>query len=312
MKVLIITNGNIGRLPAFVSDQLDVLREYNNCKIRVFYRTGHGIVGYLKNLSRFKKEIIDFCPDVIHAHYGLTGLLANLQRKVPVVTTYHGSDIHSKGFLLYLSRISMKLSAHNIFVSKKLLKISNYKRSNSSIIPCGVDLNLFQMVDKIKARKELGWKQDNQYILFAKSFDNKIKNYPLAKVAVEKLNNVVLVEFKGFTRDKVYLPINASDCLLMTSLREGSPGVVKEALACGTPVVSVDCGDVREIIGNTNGCYVTGYDANEIAEKLKLALEFKGKTSGRQRIIDLELSNDIIAERLISIYEEVIQNNKKR
>jgi len=50
--------------------------------------------------------------------------------------------------------------------------------------------------------------------------------------------------------------LNASNVLLLTSLHEGSPTVVKEALACGLPVVSVDVGDVAERIEGIEGCHL--------------------------------------------------------
>lgn len=58
-------------------------------------------------------------PDLIHAHYGLSGLLANLQRKVPVVTTFHGSDIHDINDLKY-SKWAHRLSLDSIFVEKNM------------------------------------------------------------------------------------------------------------------------------------------------------------------------------------------------
>ena len=315
MKLLIITNGNINRLPAFVKDQLDVLKRQKKLEIDIFYRTGHGVGGYIKNLRRLNKKIKEYQPDVIHAHYGLTGLLANFQRKVPVITTYHGSDIHSLGLNLMLSKISMRLSAFNIFVSSKLYNIAKYKNKNFDILPCGVDLDLFNQIDRDKAKTDIGWDLNKTYVLFSKSFDNYIKNYPLAKEAVSKLKDVVLVEFKGFQRDKAYLPMNAASCLLMTSLNEGSPQVIKEGMACGTPIVTVDVGDVREVIGDTEGCYICDYNADEIAEALKNAFEFKGKTNGRERIIQNGLSNEIVGKRLLAIYNKVIKgaeyDNKK-
>ena len=104
--------------------------------------------------------------------------------------------------------------------------------------------------------------------------------------------------------------MNAANCLLMTSHREGSPVVVKEAMSCGIPIVSVNVGDVADVMAETKGCYITTYDANDIAEKLQQAISFIGRTNGPQRIVDLGLSNKIIAHRILEIYKKVIELSK--
>lgn len=267
---------------------------------------GKGLWGYLRNFPGLKRKIHEFHPDLIHAHYGLSGLCANIQRKVPVVTTYHGSDVHSGGWVSKLSHIAMRLSAYNIFVSKKLIEMSGYKKKNACVLSCGLDLDVIKEMSRTQARAELGLGMNEIIGLFSSSFDNSIKNYPLAKAAIEKLNGVKLIELKNYSRQEVNLLMNACDFQLTTSFRESGPLVVKEAMACGTPIVSVDVGDVKDIIGNTEGCYIVERTPEEIASKICQALSFKGKTSGRQRIIDLGLSNDLIAKKLIAIYEEVL------
>lgn len=147
-------------------------------------------------------------------------------------------------------------------------------------------------------------------VLFSGSFTNSVKNPELAADAVNLIDEAELMELKGYTRQQVNLLMNAADCLLMTSHREGSPQVIKEAMACGTPVVSVDVGDVRDVISGTDGCYIAERTPEDIADKLRQALAFKGKTKGRQRIIELGLSNDLVAQRLIEIYEQVLNRNK--
>ena len=101
--------------------------------------------------------------------------------------------------------------------------------------------------------------------------------------------------------------MNAADCLLLTSLNEGSPTVIKEAMAVGTPIVSVDVGDVSDVTVGTTGCFISkSYNADELAGLIRKALAFVGKTYGRERIIALGLSNDLIAKRLMGIYNLII------
>lgn len=304
IKILIVGNYNPGHFSPFVVEQMQALR-LQGVRIDTYGIVGKGLLGYLQNIAGIKQKIREFQPDLIHAHYGLSGLCANLQRKVPVVTTYHGSDIHSGGWILKLSQLAMRLSAYNIFISKRLQELSGTHQANSAIIPCGIDMETIHDMPRSEAKRLV--KRDKPFILFSGSFTNEVKNPTLAKEAMAKVDNAELVELRGYSREEVNLLMNAADCLLMTSHREGSPQVVKEAMACGTPIVSVDVGDVKEVMGNTDGCYIAERNPDDIADKIRMALAFKGKTNGRQRIIDLGLSNDLVAKKLIEIYNEVLK-----
>ena len=308
MKVLVVASYNKGRFAPFILEQAEALK-HSGCEIAFFGLQGKGIKGYLKNLSSLKKEIKEFKPDVIHAHYGLSGLFANMQRRIPVVTTYHGSDINDKSVLRF-SRMAICLSAWNVFVSTKTLEIAKPKKKYS-LIPCGIDLSDLQLTEKSAARQKMNLSAEKKYVLFAGAFDNKVKNAPLAKEAVSLLrdNNVELLELKGYSRDEVTLLMCAADAFLMTSFTEGSPQVVKEALACGCPIVSVDVGDVKERTQGVEGCYVAKTrEPQELAELLRNAMTFERKTKGRERILADGLDNCQVAAKLTDIYQ-IIQKS---
>ena len=304
MRILIVAKYNAGHFSPFVMEQIFALRD-EGVEVDTYGIEGKGVFGYLDNIKGIKRKVHKYRPDLIHAHYGLSGLCANLQRRIPVITTYHGSDVHSGGWLLILSQIAMRLSAYNIFVSRDLLKMAGYKQNNSAIIPCGVSFNDMPMIDRDVAKKEI--KNKSTIVLFAGAFTNEIKNAILAKEVMKYVPNAELIEMAGYSRRQINILMNAADCLLMTSHREGSPQVIKEAMACGTPIVSVDVGDVKEVIGNTMGCFIAERNANDIAEKVKQALALKEKTNGRKRIIGLGLSNDLVAKKIVSIYNDVLK-----
>ncbi len=309
MKILIVCSANSGQISPFIQEQGEALVR-SGMELAYFKIQGKGFIGYLKNLKKIKKRIKFFQPDIIHAHYGLSGLLSNLQRTIPVVTTYLGSDINNNKVFPF-SKISMFLSAHNIFVSEKIMKKSNLK-SNQSLIPFGVVTDLFIPIEKEEARKSLGFELSKKMVLFAGAFQNRVKNATLAKDAVSKLPEIELLKMgAGYTREQVVLLMNAVDVALMTSLSEGSPQFIKEALACNCPVVSVPVGDVPEIISNIDGCFIATYNSNDIADKLQQALIFGNRTDGRKRIIKLGLDANTVGKKVIEVYKNILCKKNK-
>ncbi|MFV0467970.1 MAG: glycosyltransferase family 4 protein [Dysgonomonas sp.] len=303
MKVLVVCSRNSGNIAPFITEQVEALNR-NGIQTDYFTIEQKGLVGYLKSRTDLIKKIEAFHPEIIHAHYGLSGLLANLQRQVPVVTTYHGSDINN-GKAFHFSKQSICLSRHNIFVSQKNI-IKAKVEDEFSLIPCGVDIDLFAPMDKTACRKQLNLSSDKKYILFAGAFENTVKNASLAQYATDRLYNVQLLELKGYPRDEVAKLINAADVCLMTSFTEGSPQFIKEAMACNCPIVTTNVGDVKEVIGNTEGCFVCEtYDVNDVAENLRLTLQFGKRTNGRERIEKLGLDSSSISMKLTNIYKQI-------
>lgn len=309
LKILIVCSGNFSNSfeisKAFVYDQVNELRN-QNIEVDIFLIKGNGIIGYLKNLKALKTLIKKNKYSLLHAHGGLSSCLSNMQFLIHVVTTFHGSDINKLNQLIF-SQFAFLFSSWNIFVSKKLKKKIFSKTNNTSIIPCGVDLSVFKPIPKtnfinssqsIKIRK----------VLFASSFNNKIKNPSLAKLACSLADNVDLIELKNKTRFEVNSLLNSVDLLLMTSFSEGSPQIIKEAMACNCPIVSLDVGDVREIIGTTERCFISSSDPKELSKYINLSLKDGRRTNGRSKIS--HLSNKVIVEEIIKVYNLVLDNIK--
>jgi teichuronic acid biosynthesis glycosyltransferase TuaC len=309
MKVLIVCSGNAGYISPFVKEQATNLRK-SGIDIDYFLIKGKGWIGYLLNYPAMIEKIKSYKPSIIHAHYGLSGMLAVLQRRIPVIVTFHGSDINSNGFEKGFSILAIKLSKHNIFVSKKLAEAAGVNK-NYSIISCGVDMNYAVMLDKIDCRKKLGLNLYSKYILFSSSFDIPVKNYRLAKQVVDNFENVKLIELKDYTREEVNVLMNACDMLLVTSFNEGGPLVVKEAIACGCPVVSTNVGDVKEVLENIEGCHVTEFSIDEIKKKIQSVLNSGKRVESRNRIYELGLDTDTVVAKIIDIYTKVLEGRDK-
>jgi glycosyltransferase involved in cell wall biosynthesis len=296
----------------FIAEQAEALREAG-CEVLLFAVEGHGIRGYLRCLPMLKKAIADFRPDIVHAHYGLCGLLCTLQHQVPVVVTYHGSDINDRRALPF-SVMATRRAQYNILVSgrqqEQLARFVKLRYDRTTVLPCGINLDDFIPIPQGEAREKLGLRTDVRYVLFAGAFDVAVKNSPLAQEVCHRMENVQLIELKGYNRSEVPLLMSAADCLLMTSHSEGSPQVIKEALACGLPIVSVDVGDVAYITASVEGCYVADdRTVDTLAGLLSQALAFGKRAAGRARIIQLGLDNTQVAEKLIAIYQQGGMNN---
>ena len=319
LKILIVAADKYGKFSPFVEEQINSL-EARNCYIERYAHRAHGLFNYIKEIPHLRKAILKINPDVIHAHFGLTGLmstLASIGLKVPVVITYHGCDINDKKIRPF-SRIAMCLSQWNIFVSYRQMinafvsEQTARKSDKWSIIPCGINVHSFD--SKYTNHEWFNTRfSSDRIVLFAGSFESIVKNPSLAKKTIEiyNLHNpenpAELIELRGYSRDEVVTLMSKCNTLLLTSIREGSPQVIKEAMACGCPIVSVDVGDVSERIDGVMGCYIVkSYNPYELAKAIELSIEY-GRTKGREKILQDGLDNMQIAEKLIEIYINLLK-----
>jgi len=197
-----------------------------------------------------------------------------------------------------------------------------FKHPHYSIIPCGVDMEAIQPVDYHQARTQLGWSDDKRYILFGGAFANTRKNVALLRAALDVLHrdDIVLIEMRGMDRATVNLHLIACDVFALPTLNEGSPQALKEAMACNCPIVATDVADIRHLLGDCEGHYIisnpcgsaTGWVGNEhsvqeCADLLTAALSLPTgfRTHGRDRIMELGLTNEQVAQRLIAIYNDL-------
>ena len=284
---------------------------------------------YITAVSALKAKIREFGPDIVHAHYGLSAITAELQNLVPVVTTFHNGETLNWHVNLISSLMSLR-AKHVIYVAQHIRDLSYFKAKNYSIIPCGVPMEQMTITSKDEARKQLGWEADKKYILFGGAFDNERKNYKLLKEAIDRLrtdtsyikhhtSNIESIEMKGLSRAECVLRMCATDLFALPSHSEGSPQALKEAMAVNCPCIATDIADVRELFGSEPGHWILRnprktherWDADEnsldeMVALLKEALAFDGRTNGRERIVELGLTNEQVAHRIIEIYEDII------
>ena len=288
--------------------------EIEDLKVEWHLIKGRGMLAYVRDILRLMRDIKREQPDVIHAHYGISGFYACLltrlmfrKKRVPIVVTYHGSDINNPK-VRKISQRAIRMADYNIFVSLKLREQVQCG-ANSEVLPCGLNMEDWHEMSKEEARKKMGLSMEKRYVLFSSDFQTAIKNPELAKQAVILIKDVELIELVGYTREQVNALMHGVDACLMTSFTEGSPQFIKEAMVCGCPIVTTRVGDAEYVIGETRGCYFTDYTAEDCAKQLEKALVFAEKhdrTKGRERIVELGYDNRVIANKIKGIYEQLV------
>ena len=322
MKVLILTamwpTSENPALGSFVRAQAEHLQRAGiQVGVMVLEGTFRKLI-YPAGVLALRRRLARNSIDVVHAHYGYVGMVARTQWQVPVVVTYHGDDvlgtIDDQGKTTLFSRLTARLCrsvgplADAVIVQNRQMA-ERFRRSNVYIIPHEVDLDLFQATDREAARRTLGLHETKKYVLFAANPQTAVKRFPLAKAVVERLRILdpsveLLVVFKE-PQPRLALYMSACDALVFPSYQEGSPNIVKQAMACNLPIVATDAGDVREILGDTTWCYICPPDVEAFAEKLTAILRVRPRTRGRDEVC--RLAGPLVARRIIGVYEDTLR-----
>ena len=306
MKVLFVSSGNYGLSPIIKAQAASL--EHAGIDVKIYPLIGKGLPGYLRAIIPLKKAIITTNPDIVHAHYSLCGIVAYLASSRPVIVSLMGSDVKQSGLFRVIIRIFVKY-----LWQKTIVKSADMKDSlglvNVTVLPNGVDTEVFIPLDKAQCRSQLNWDAAGSHVLFvaASNPDRFEKNLPLAQEAIKLCNNKKnsLHVVSNITQSKMPAYLNASDLLLLTSRWEGSPNIVKEAMACNVPVVSTNVGDVKWLFGTTDGYFLSRPTPEDVAVNIEKALTFKGRTQGRERILALKLDSQSVANVLISTYKDI-------
>lgn len=307
----------------FVTEQGEALRA-SGCEVDYFLVKGN----YLTAVKALKAKIKEFQPDIVHAHYGLSGITAALAKmftlssSLSLVMTFHNGETLTWWVDLLSSLFSLR-AKHVIYVAQHIYDLVYFKAKHYSIIPCGVNLDELPLMDYTLARQQLGFDENKKYILFGGAFGNLRKNYPLLRDALALLQrtDVEVVEMKGLSRAECALRMCACNLFALPTHSEGSPQALKEAMACNCPIVATDCADIAYLLGDLQGHYILRnprktkerwdgdeHSVQEMADLLTKALNLPVgfRTEGRDRILELGLDNNQVAEKLVKIYESII------
>jgi len=280
---------------------------------------------YLQILPKVQKHIRS--ADLVHCHFGYCGWLGlagrlMAMRRTPIVMSFMGDDLlgtptdeqgqFDRGSLWVASWNRRLAHRFDQVIVKSKEMAERLSPVACHVIPNGVDFNVFQPKHRQLARTELNWTRTGRKVLFPGDPANPRKGFGLAQAAVHVAEqhlgeSLELVPLWGVKPDQVATYMNACDAMLMTSLIEGSPNVVKEALACDANVIGVPVGDVHEMLGGVEGCCCTSRDASEIGSALVRVLGAARQSNGRDVLRQRGLSLEGVAQKIISVYRQALQ-----
>jgi teichuronic acid biosynthesis glycosyltransferase TuaC len=326
MKVLFVCSGNnsVFEIIPFIKEQGESLIK-EGVDVDYYPVVGKGLTGYIKAGFRLRKLLRKTPYDLIHAHFTYCGWAAIIGAgtRLPVVLSLMGSDANGeykgKNKVVASSWISALLTwliqpfVKAIISKSPNIEASVYLKHKSFIVPNGVNMEKFKPA-LMKTNSNAETDDGKTKVLFLGSKTKSGKNFPLVQAAIKHLGweDVELVCPYPVAHNEVPGYLNEADVLVFPSFMEGSPNVIKEAMACNCPIVSTDVGDVSWVIGKTKGCYLASFDPQDFAKKIALAINFSqthGRTKGRRRIMDLGLDLDTVAKRIMAVYKKITNNN---
>lgn len=328
MRILTVTNmyptSKAPHSGIFVEQQIAGLRKIGlDVDLMIVERVEKGMTSYIGLCRRIRSRIKALQHMLVHVMYG--GVMANIVTRAvtdrPTIVTFHGSDLLGEHLSGCLRRViagygvsaswrAARRASRIITVSTALRDAlpKDVDRRKVQVIPCGIDLERFKPLDRRACQQTLGWDSDKFHVLFPANGGDPVKRFHLAQAAVDVLNaariKTQIHQLRGIENRDVPVWLNASDVLLLTSLHEGSPTVVKEALACDLPVVSVDVGDVSERLSRIAGCHLSSSSPEDLAAGLFTVYSGNRRVDGRVKMQALSLES--IAVQLKNVYEDLV------
>lgn len=306
----------------FVDRQISSL-ERAGAKISTFdMGLSHSPIEIIKKWLELRRLVVTLDPDLLHGRYGtIVGFVTAFAGKPTVISFCGGDLLLGASIPLFRQRVGVLLSNLAALRAKRLICVSEeirqalwWRKNKTIVIPDGVDLEFFSPGPQETARRELGWAAHTPAVILNVRNDPKAKGLDLGKAAMRLVNlqlpDAALHVIENVAPNRMPLYYQAADVLLCLSVSEGSPNVVKEALACNLPVVSTPVGDVRERLAGVEPSEVVERNVERIAEALIQILQQRKRSNGREHAGRVCLEN--VAKSIMAVYQEALHEGSSK
>lgn len=270
-------------------------------------------ISIIRHIFRLRKLSRSY--EIAHAQYGsAVGFLTSLMHCKRILSL-KGSDWYTSPSSSFahkirvflgglLTNFSIKRFDTIIVMSNRMKKevLQKFPRASVVVIVDPIDLSKFKPIEVVE-------KSVTKKVLFASvNLKNPIKQFELAKKSFDllqqKMPNTELVTMSNIPHSEVNRFMNGVDVLLLTSVYEGWPNVVKEILACNRPFVSTKVSDLEEVAKRTNSCFACDDSPEELSEALHKALQAPAEDL-ISLVVDFSMEKSLATIR--SIYAEYLR-----
>ncbi len=274
-------------------------------------------LNYLRSPFDLWRKLRSKPYDLVHAHFGLAGLIARFQQRYPLVVSLIGDDVLGQPdaygrnsplghFYQDSSRWLARRADAVIVMSEQMRRLVEWPEA--IVMGNGIDLDLFRPMDRDDCCRKLGLDPQKKYVLFPYNPEVVRKRFSLVAEAIElarpRLPQLeVLTAFRS-SHAELAVQMNAADVFVLAAYWEGSPNAVKEAMSVNLPIVSVRVGDVPEMFDGVEGCHLCASSPLALAEKIVEVCSAPRRSGGRERVS--ELSMERVARRLGNIYRRLL------
>ena len=301
----------------FIKGQIDSL-EPEGVHSRVLFINGReSKLNYLRSPFDLWRILNREPYDLVHGYFGLGGLVARMQPRLPLVVSLIGDDLLGQPdrygrnsplghFFQDSSRWLARHSDAVIVMSEEMRRLAEIP--NAIIMGNGVDLELFKPMGRDEACDRVGLDKRKKYVLFPYNPEVLRKRYDLVDEAVRRARSrlpelEILTVFRSSHSELATL-MNAADVFVLASYWEGAPNAVKEAMSVNLPIISAPVGDVPELFEGVSGCYLCEPEPEPLAARIIEVCSKPRDSRGREKVSSFTI--ELVARRLVNLYRRLL------